>query len=49
MKPDRCCNPSSNDASASERNDAINAIPQTFARVTDKARAAAVVREALGP
>mgnify|MGYP000860357047 CR=1 FL=1 len=37
------------DASASERNDAINAIPQTFSRVTDKARAAAVVREALGP
>ncbi len=37
------------EASASERNDAINAIPQTFSRVTDKAQSAAVVREALGP
>jgi tetratricopeptide (TPR) repeat protein len=32
-----------------ERNDTINAIPQTFARVTDKALAASVVREALVP
>lgn len=30
-----------------ERNDTINAIPQTFGRVTDKALAASVVREAL--
>lgn len=37
------------DSSASDRNDSINAIPQTYARVTDKAMAAAVVREALGP
>jgi tetratricopeptide (TPR) repeat protein len=37
------------DISASDRNDTINAIPQTYARVTDKALAAAVVREALGP
>ena len=32
-----------------ERNDAINAIPQTFARATDKAQALSVVREALAP
>ena len=32
-----------------ERNDTINAIPQTYARVADKAQAAAVVREALEP
>ena len=32
-----------------ERNDTINAIPQTFGRVTDKALAASVVREALAP
>jgi tetratricopeptide (TPR) repeat protein len=32
-----------------ERNDTINAIPQTFGRVTDKALAASVVREALVP
>ena len=37
------------DISASDRNDTINAIPQTYARITDKALAAAVVREALGP
>ncbi len=37
------------DVSTAERNDTINAIPQTFSRVTDKAQAAAVVREALGP
>jgi tetratricopeptide (TPR) repeat protein len=37
------------DISAGDRNDTINAIPQTYARVTDKALAAAVVREALGP
>lgn len=37
------------DISANDRNDTINAIPQTYARVTDKALAAAVVREALGP
>ena len=37
------------DVSAAERNDTINAVPQTFSRVTDKAQAAAVVREALGP
>jgi tetratricopeptide (TPR) repeat protein len=36
-------------ATAGERNDTINAIPQTYARVTDKALAAAVVREALEP
>ena len=30
-----------------ERNDTLNAIPQTFARATDKAQALAVVREAL--
>ena len=35
-------------SSPTERNDALNDIPQTFARVTDKARALAVVREALG-
>ncbi len=34
---------------ASERNDTINAIPQTYARVADKALAAQVVREALEP
>lgn len=32
-----------------DRNDTINAIPQTFGRVTDKALAASVVREALVP
>ncbi|WP_066268022.1 tetratricopeptide repeat protein [Hydrogenophaga palleronii] len=32
-----------------ERNDTINAIPQTFSRLTDKALAASVVREALEP
>jgi tetratricopeptide (TPR) repeat protein len=32
-----------------ERNDTINAIPQTYGRVTDKALAATVVREALEP
>lgn len=32
-----------------ERNDTINAIPQTYARVADKALAASVVREALDP
>jgi tetratricopeptide (TPR) repeat protein len=36
-------------SSAAERNDTINAIPQTFARVADKALAASVVREALAP
>jgi len=34
-------------SSTAERNDTINAIPQTFARVTDRAQALAVVREAL--
>lgn len=34
---------------ADERSNTINAIPQTFARVTDKAAALAVVREALTP
>lgn len=38
-----------NDAAASERNDTINAIPQTYSRAPDKNQAAAVVREALGP
>jgi len=38
-----------NDATATDRNDTINAIPQTYSRVTDKSQAAAVVREALGP
>lgn len=38
-----------NEASAAERNDTINAIPQTYSRVADKNQAAAVVREALGP
>ncbi len=33
----------------SERNDLINAIPQTYARVSEKALAAAVVKEALEP
>ncbi|MCW5668180.1 MAG: tetratricopeptide repeat protein [Hydrogenophaga sp.] len=32
-----------------ERNDTINAIPQTFGRIADKALAATVVREALAP
>ncbi|MGE0100239.1 MAG: tetratricopeptide repeat protein [Hydrogenophaga sp.] len=36
-------------ATARERNDTINAIPQTYARVADKALAASVVREALEP
>jgi tetratricopeptide (TPR) repeat protein len=34
---------------AGERSNTINAIPQTFARVPDKASALAVVREALAP
>ncbi len=34
---------------AAERDEIINAIPQTYARVTDKAVAAKVVREALEP
>lgn len=34
---------------AAERNEAINAIPQTFARASDKPLAAAAVREALAP
>jgi tetratricopeptide (TPR) repeat protein len=38
-----------NEASPADRNDTINAIPQTYSRVTDKNQAAAVVREALGP
>jgi tetratricopeptide (TPR) repeat protein len=37
------------EATATERNDTINAIPQTYSRVPDKSQAAAVVREALGP
>lgn len=32
-----------------ERNDTINAIPQTYGRIADKALAATVVREALAP
>lgn len=36
-------------APAASRNDAINAIPQIYARVTDKDAALRVVREALGP
>jgi len=36
-------------SSPTERNDAINAIPQAYARVADKSQALAVVREALGP
>ncbi len=36
-------------AAGSERNDTLNAIPQTYARVADKALAATVVREALEP
>lgn len=32
-----------------ERNDTLNAIPQTYGRVADKALAASVVREALAP
>lgn len=35
-------------STAAERNDTINAIPQIFARVTDKLLALTVVREALG-
>jgi len=34
---------------AAERNEALNAIPQTFARASDKAQAAAAVREAVAP
>jgi tetratricopeptide (TPR) repeat protein len=34
---------------AAERNDSINAIPQTYARVADKALALKVVREAMTP
>ncbi|MGV3728875.1 tetratricopeptide repeat protein [Hydrogenophaga sp.] len=34
---------------ATERNDTINAIPQTYSRVADKSLAATVVREALAP
>ena len=34
---------------AAGRNDVINAIPQTYARATDKAQALSVVREALAP
>ncbi len=34
---------------AASRNDAINAIPQTFARASDKAQALAAVREGLAP
>ncbi|MBL0918000.1 MAG: tetratricopeptide repeat protein [Hydrogenophaga sp.] len=34
---------------ANERNEAINAVPQTFARASDKALALAAVREALAP
>ncbi len=37
------------DTPAAERSDTINAIPQTFARVQDKALAASVVREAVTP
>ena len=33
-----------NEATASDRNDTINAIPQTYSRVTDKNQAAAVVQ-----
>jgi tetratricopeptide (TPR) repeat protein len=36
-------------ANAASRNDAINAIPQIYARVSDKSAAAQVVREALAP
>jgi tetratricopeptide (TPR) repeat protein len=36
-------------SSVTDRNDTINAIPQTYGRVTDKALAASVVREALAP
>ncbi|MCU0942442.1 MAG: hypothetical protein MUE35_07835, partial [Hydrogenophaga sp.] len=32
-----------------DRNDAINAVPQTFARATDKPKVMAAVREALAP
>jgi tetratricopeptide (TPR) repeat protein len=34
---------------AASRNDAINAVPQTFARASDKAQALAAVREGLAP
>lgn len=37
------------DTPQAERSDTINAIPQTFARVQDKALAASVVREAVTP
>lgn len=37
------------DTPPAERSDTINAIPQTFARVQDKALAASVVREAVTP
>lgn len=37
------------DTAESDRNDTLNAIPQTYARVMDKALAAQVVREALAP
>lgn len=37
------------EAAAADRNDTINAIPQTYTRVADKALAASVVREALEP
>ncbi len=36
-------------AAAGDRNDIINAIPQTYARVTDKAQALTSVRDALTP
>lgn len=37
------------DTPLAERSDTLNAIPQTFARVQDKALAASVVREAVAP
>jgi tetratricopeptide (TPR) repeat protein len=37
------------EAAAADRNDTINAIPVTYTRVSDKALAASVVREALEP
>ena len=37
------------DTAENDRNDTLNAIPQTYARVMDKALAAQVVREALAP
>jgi len=37
------------DTRVSDRNDTLNAIPQTYARVVDKALAAQVVREAVTP